>query len=135
VSQTYIPAPLRRLVEQRAGHKCEYCLLPIAVSFFPHEIDHVIPEKHGGLTDADNLALTCWRCNRHKGTDLGSFDPQTGEFSFLFNPRTQQWPEHFSLSQADLLGLTPAGRTTVKLLQMNADKRRSERQRFLADRP
>ncbi len=29
--------------------------------------------------------FVCWRCNRHKGTDLGSFDPQTGEFSFLFN--------------------------------------------------
>jgi hypothetical protein len=135
VSQTYIPAPLHRLVEQRAAHKCEYCLLPIAVSFFPHEIDHVIPEKHGGLTDTDNLALTCWRCNRHKGTDLGSFDPQTREFSFLFNPRTQQWHEHFSLSKADLLGLTPAGRTTVKLLQINTDKRRSERQRFLPDQP
>ena len=131
MSQTYIPAPLRRLVEQRSGHKCEYCLLPTEVAFFVHEIDHVIPEKHGGITGSDNLALTCWRCNRHKGTDLGSFDSQTGEFSFLFNPRTQKWSEHFSRSQADLLGLTPEGRTTVKLLQMNTDKRRSERQRFL----
>ncbi len=135
MSQTYIPAPLRRLVEQRANHKCEYCLLPTAVAFFPHEIDHVIPEKHDGLTDADNLSLTCWRCNRHKGTDLGSFDPQTGEFSFLFNPRTQQWHEHFSLSQVELLGLTPEGRTTVKLLKINTDQRRSERKRFLSAQP
>jgi 5-methylcytosine-specific restriction endonuclease McrA len=135
VSQTYIPDPLRRLVEQRANHKCEYCLLPTAVAFFPHEIDHVIPEKHDGLTDADNLALTCWRCNRHKGTDLGSFDPQTGEFSFLFNPHKQKWREHFTLSKADLLGLTPEGRTTVKLLEMNTDQRRSERKRFLSAQP
>jgi 5-methylcytosine-specific restriction endonuclease McrA len=80
---------LRRKVEERAAYQCEYCQLPAGVSFFPHEIDHIIAEKHGGKTEANNLAYTCWRCNRHKGTDLGSFDPETGEFSFLFNPRTQ----------------------------------------------
>lgn len=132
MSQTYVPVPLRRLVEQRSVHKCEYCLLPTALTFFLHEIDHVIPEKHGGVTNADNLALTCWRCNRYKGTDLGSFDPKNGKFSFLFNPRTQQWHEHFTLSQGEILGLTPEGRTTVKLLQMNTVNCQSERQRFLA---
>ncbi|WP_225912631.1 HNH endonuclease [Nostoc flagelliforme] len=50
---------------------CEYCQLPAEVAFFPHEIDHVIAQKHGGETNAENLALTGWRCNRHKGTDLG----------------------------------------------------------------
>ncbi|MEA5569230.1 HNH endonuclease signature motif containing protein [Anabaena sp. UHCC 0399] len=96
MSLSYIPVALRRLVEERANYKCEYCLLPTKVAFFPHEIDHIIAEKHGGKTDAENLALTCWRCNRHKGTDLGSFDPQTGAFSFLYNPRSQQWSKHFS---------------------------------------
>jgi 5-methylcytosine-specific restriction endonuclease McrA len=95
MSVTYIPAALRRLVEERAGFTCEYCLLPANISFFPHEIDHVIPEKHGGMTEAANLALTCWRCNRHKGTDLGSFDPETGDFSLLFHPRQHSWTESF----------------------------------------
>lgn len=90
MSVTYIPVVLRRLVEERANYKCEFCQLPTGVAFFSHEIDHVIAQKHGGVTNADNLALTCWRCNRHKGTDLGSFDPETGAFSFLFNPRTQK---------------------------------------------
>lgn len=72
MSVTYIPAELRRLVVERAGERCEYCLLPSGVSFFPHEVDHVIAEKHGGVTTADNLAFTCWRCNRRKGSDLGS---------------------------------------------------------------
>jgi len=76
------------------------------------------------------LALTCWRCNRHKGTDLGSYDPETGEFSFLFNPRKQKWSEHFVSEEADIDGLTPEGRTTVKLLQLNGDERLSERKRF-----
>jgi len=87
MSQTYIPTFLRRLVEQRAGSRCEYCLLLAIVSTFPHEVDHVIAEKHGGRTEENNLALACWRCNRRKGSDLGSFDPLTGEFSFNFSIR------------------------------------------------
>lgn len=130
MSLSYIPVALRRLVEERANYKCEYCLLPTKVAFFPHEIDHIIAQKHGGKTDAENLALTCWRCNRHKGTDLGSFDPQTGAFSFLFNPRTQQWSEHFSFSKLTIVGLTDVGRTTVQLLQMNNEERIAERERM-----
>lgn len=128
---TYIPAQLRRLVEDRAGDRCEYCLFPTQLSFFPHEADHVIPEKHNGKTEAANLALACWRCNRHKGTDLGSFDPETNQFSFLFNPRTQLWSEHFQLQHFQIIGTSPAGRTTTFLLQLNTPERIAERQRFL----
>jgi hypothetical protein len=59
MSSTYIPAALRRLVENRAQNRCEYCLLPAKTAFFSHEIDHVIAEKHGGQTNAGNLAYTC----------------------------------------------------------------------------
>lgn len=97
---------------------------------FSHEIDHVIAKKHGGETDANNLAFTCWRCNRHKGSDLGSFDPQTGEFCFLFNPRTQKWSEHFAFDNLKIIGQTAIGRTTVRLLQLNSNKRLAERQRL-----
>ena len=130
MSSTYIPAALRRLVEERANYRCEYCLLPNKVSFFPHEIDHIIAEKHGGKTDGDNLAFTCWRCNRHKGTDLGSFDPHTREFSFLFHPRQQKWSDHFAFEEAVIVGLTNEGRTTAKLLQFNSDERLAERKRL-----
>jgi hypothetical protein len=130
VSLTYIPVALRRLVEERANRLCEYCLLPADFTFFPHEIDHVIAEKHGGETNADNLAFTCWRFNRHKGSDLGSFDPQTGAFSFLFHPRTQQWDKHFKFEELQIVGLTPEGRTTARLLQLNSDERLAERQRL-----
>jgi 5-methylcytosine-specific restriction endonuclease McrA len=53
---TYVPAPLRRLVRDRARERCEYCLFPDAVSFYPHEIDHVVAEKHGGQTIENNLS-------------------------------------------------------------------------------
>jgi hypothetical protein len=38
---TYIPEPLRRLVVERAGGRCEYCLLHEDDTFFTHEIDHI----------------------------------------------------------------------------------------------
>jgi len=126
---------LRRLVEERANLSCEYCLLPAGLAFFPHEVDHVIAEKHGGITEANNLAYTCWRCNRHKGSDLGSFDPQTENFSFFFNPRKQNWVEHFIIENFTIVGLTSEGRTTVKLLQLNSDGRIAERQRWLIENP
>ena len=126
----YISDALRRLVVERAAQACEYCLLPNALSFYPHEVDHVIAIKHQGQTTAENLAYACWRCNRFKGSDLGSFDPQTGDFAFLFNPRAQVWAEHFSLSQGEIIGRSPEGRTTALLLKFNTQERIQERLRF-----
>lgn len=122
---------LRRQVTERANHRCEYCQLPNSVSFYPHEVDHIVAQKHQGKTVAENLALACWRCNRHKGSDLGSFDPATSRFSFLFNPRTQSWPTHFETSEGLINGLTPEGRTTTTLLQINRPERVAERKRIL----
>ncbi len=92
-------------------------------------MDHVIALKHRGETVAENLAYACWRCNRYKGTDLGSFDPQTNEFSLLFNPRIQMWSEHFTVEETQIVGLTAEGRTTVQLLQLNSPDRLRERKR------
>jgi HNH endonuclease len=132
MSNTYIPLALRRLVEDRAQNRCEYCLLPAKVAFFPHEIDHIIAEKHGGQTDAENLAYACWRCNRRKGSDLRSFDPETQDFCFLFNPRTEEWVEKFRLEGVTIIGVTAVGRTTVSLLQLNSPERLTERQKLIS---
>ena len=82
-----IPAALRRLVTERAGGRCEYCLMPQSASAFAHEPDHIIPVQHGGKTEIGNLALACLRCNRHKGPNVGSFDPgESGHwFHFLIH--------------------------------------------------
>ncbi len=106
--------------------------MPSNITFLPHEIDHAIAEKPGGLTEAENLAYACWRCNRHKGSDLGSFDPQTHEFSFLYHPRRQVWSDHCYILEWKILGLTAEGRTTAELLQFNCSDRIAERQRYLA---
>jgi 5-methylcytosine-specific restriction endonuclease McrA len=63
----YVPALIRRHVRERAGGRCEYCLVHEDDAFFPYEPDHVIAEKHGGATAEENLAWTCSVCNRYKG--------------------------------------------------------------------
>ena len=65
-----IAAALRREVARRAQHRCEYCLMPEDLLLAGCEVDHVISRKHGGLSDSANLALSCERCNRAKGTDV-----------------------------------------------------------------
>ena len=85
MSKTYIPVQLRRLVYERANSCCEYCLIPEITSFSSHQIDHIIAEKHGGMTTADNLALSCSLCNKNKGSDIASIDPVTNEIVALFN--------------------------------------------------
>lgn len=128
----YIPASLRQQVAQRASGACEYCLIHQTFSIYSHEIDHVVALKHGGQTIAANLVLACLPCNRHKGSDLTSIDPLTGEITPLFNPRTQIWSEHFKLEGGYIQGLAAIGRTTVFLLQMNAIERVQLRQALAA---
>jgi len=128
VSHTHIPASLRRLVYERAGGGCEYCRMPERFSFALHQIDHIIAEKHGGATLADNLALSCILCNKHKGSDLASLDPLTGAITPLFHPRRHAWQEHFALeSDGALVSATAEGRATIRLLQMNQPERVEER--------
>ncbi len=126
----YVSDALRLFVAERASLSCEYCLLPNSLSFYPHELDHVVALKHQGQTTADNLAYACWRCNRFKGSDLGSFDPETNDFCFIFNPRKQVWAEHFLLKAGQITGQSPEGRTTATLLKLNTSDRIQERLRY-----
>jgi len=132
LSHSYIPAELRQLVYERARSCCEYCKIPDSHTLSPHEIDHIIAEKHGGLTVADNLALSCILCNKHKGSDIASLDPLTGLIVPLFHPRREQWNEHFSYQEGQIIGLTPAGRVSVYLLRLNRVERVMERRLFWA---
>jgi hypothetical protein len=131
MSKVYIPATLRQLVYERAKGCCEYCLMPETVALAPHEVDHIIAKKHGGRTEADNLALSCTLCNKHKGTDLTSIDPHTGQIASLYHPRQNRWREHFRLDGSQFVPLTPTGRVTVRLLHLNHPQRVEERQFLL----
>ena len=95
MERPYINQELRRLVADRADRLCEYCLMHEQDTVFGCAIDHVISLKHGGSTDASNLAYACVFCNRYKGSDIGSIFWQTREFSRFYNPRSDRWSEHF----------------------------------------
>ena len=47
---TYVAAELRRLVVSRANCLCEYCLIHEDDAHYGCQVDHVIAEKHGGIT-------------------------------------------------------------------------------------
>jgi 5-methylcytosine-specific restriction endonuclease McrA len=103
---TYISAALRQQVIERAQGRCEYCRFPQNFSFLNFEVEHIIAEKHGGVTIETNLALACPVCNRFKGTDLGSIDRQTGLLTPFFNPRSQDWQQHFQVEDGQIAPLT-----------------------------
>lgn len=78
-----IPAASRRAVALKAGGQplrtvaaaCHYCGAPGRihwitaswVTFEDLELDHVVPEYHGGDGSPANLVLACVPCNRRKG--------------------------------------------------------------------
>lgn len=126
-----VPEDLRRLIVQRAGNHCEYCLLPQWAVLHKHEPDHIVSIQHGGKTNEDNLALACMRCNRYKGPNVGSIDPETGKLVPFFNPRIHSWEKHFKLEGALIEPLTPEGRVTVKILRLNDENRVLERNRLI----
>lgn len=114
----------REWVRKRAQDACEYCRLPQDASTLPHQVDHIIGRQHLGSDDVANLCLCCIRCNLKKGPNIASIDPETGGIVALFHPRTSLWRDHFSLAADGVItGLTPAGRATTQLLEMNDGER------------
>ena len=126
-----IPERVREQVRQRAGGRCEYCGIPEEAQLYPFHIEHIIALRHGGASDLDNLAWSCFDCNVAKGTDIASYDEETGDLTPLFNPRQQAWAEHFEMLEGLIIGLTPVGRVTVRLLKLNLGGRVVDRRVLL----
>jgi 5-methylcytosine-specific restriction endonuclease McrA len=125
-------AEVRGRVRTRAKDCCEYCRLPRSVQPLPFHVEHIIAKQHGGKSDLENLAWACDRCNAFKGPNLASIDPQSGRIINLYDPRNDIWDDHFEMINGTIQGISPCGRATVRLLQLNA-KRRVELRRELSD--
>jgi hypothetical protein len=115
---------VRQFVRERAAQRCEYCRIPQeALPWARFHIEHIRARQHGGTDDVENLALVCQRRNARKGPNLASIDPESGGITPLFHPRTDLWNEHFSLVVYRIVGLSPIGRATATLLDMNDSDR------------
>lgn len=123
----YISSAIRREVAERAGFRCEYCLL--AEKFMGHsaQIDHIISLKHKGTNAIDSLAYSCWLCNCNKGSDVGSLIHDTRTFTRFYNPRIDIWSEHFQLINYQIEPLSDIGSVTEFIFGFNDSERIAER--------
>ena len=118
-----IPAAVQRRIRAQARNRCGYCLSPQSLVMARLEIEHIIPQSKGGSDHELNLWLACPICNKHKSDKINAVDPLTEAVVQLYNPRTQDWFEHFRWSDDGLhiIGLTPVGRATASALHFNDD--------------
>lgn len=115
----YISEKLRLDVALLANFRCEYCRIHEDDLFFSYQIDHIISIKHGGETNLENLAYSCSMCNQNKGSNLGTYLPDSKRLVRLFHPRKDTWKTHFNVNDGEIIGKTKIGLATVKVLDLN----------------
>jgi hypothetical protein len=117
----------RREVARGADYRCEYCRIHSDDTGFLHQVDHVVSRKHRGNSILENLAYACILCNRHKGSDIASLDPNIRKAVLLFHPRRDRWADHFRLNGGRIEPISAVGRVTVQLPRLNTSERLAER--------
>jgi hypothetical protein len=67
----------------------------------------------------ENTCLARAHCHAAKGPNAAGFDPESDELVPLFNPREDEWDEHFYWDGPMLVGRTAVGRATIEVLNIN----------------
>jgi 5-methylcytosine-specific restriction endonuclease McrA len=118
-----ITPQIKQQVRLRAKNCCEYCFSQEKFATHSFSVEHIKPLSKGGNNNPDNLALSCQGCNNHKYNKTEGKDPVSGAIISLYDPRQQNWQEHFSWNQdyTLIIGLTPRGRATVEVLRLNRE--------------
>ena len=119
-----VRATIREAVRKRANSICEYCHSFEEGSTGRFTMDHLLPQSLGGRDDEINLALACTRCNSRRYNFIDGFDLETQAIVRLFNPRRDEWSDHFIWSQDGqrIIAVSSIGRTTLIRLDMNDDR-------------
>ena len=86
-------------------------------------IEHVVPRAMGGLSDSSNLALACPSCNLHKGDRISVKSSVNGDVIQLFNPRLDDWNNHFEWDDYTLVSKSEIGRVTIQAFDLNHERR------------
>ena len=128
MSRIRISDEVDRRVREAARYRCGYCLSQQQYTMARLTIEHIIPRsafRPGDLAAnaEDNLWVSCSFCNGHKSDKTHGIDPDTNELVPLFNPRKQNWGDHFKWDEDSIriIGLTPVGRATVRTLHLDDD--------------
>ena len=94
--------PAKRLVLQRDGYNCQYCIQMkdprTNKRYRKHAdtVDHVIPLSQGGLSTWDNMVAACYECNQYKADrtpqQCGWDTPKaTAPMKKMINPEHESW--------------------------------------------
>ena len=118
-----VSAETLRVVETRAGGRCEYCRMHQSLQGATFHVEHIIPRSRGGESGLNNLAWCCPSCNLHKFARVDATDRVSGSIVRLFDPRQDDWPVHFQWNGSEIVGRTPIGRATVQVLNLNHPRR------------
>ncbi|XZE20898.1 HNH endonuclease [Pirellulaceae bacterium SH449] len=118
----------KAIVVARAGSRCEYCKMHQSLQGATFHIEHVIPRVRGGTSELGNLALACPSCNLHKADRVSSALDRDSAAIALFHPRTHRWSDHFEWDDYQLVGKTDTGVLTIRLLNLNHERRIKIRQ-------
>ena len=121
----------RRFVATRANYRCEYCHKPEIIANFSFHVEHIIGRQHGGSNQLANLAYACSHCNWKKGPNIATKLKESENLIPLFNPRKDNWEDHFYLNKGVILGKTEIGRGTLFLLEFNKDELVTERKMLI----
>jgi HNH endonuclease len=124
MSRNKIPESIQQQVRERANYLCEFCHANEKWQYVRFTVDHVMPFSLGGSDKFDNLTLACFHCNRRKTNRLSAIDPQSQTEVTLFNPRQDNWQEHFiwSMDGLSIVGISTIGRATVAGLHLNRER-------------
>jgi len=87
--------------------------------------DYIGLQQHRSDNSLDNLAMACFGSDAYKVPNLSSIEPVTNRLVALFHPRKQSWSDHFQQIEWDIEGLTPVGRATIRLINIERQSPRS----------
>lgn len=114
---------LVRTVQDRAGDWCEYCRMHQSLQGATFHVEHVLPRSLGGESTLRNLAWACPNCNLRKSDRVELLDAATDTTVPLFNPRDDDWSDHFRWHGYRVEALSAIGRAAAEALDLNHARR------------
>jgi hypothetical protein len=90
-------------------------------SKFPSDIYYL--KDVDGHNNRRSTAMGRDRCNLHKADRISVTSSVNGDVIPLFNPRLDDWSNHFEWDDYTLVSKSEIGRVTIQALDLNHDRR------------